>query len=97
MLEATAWSQGTINIGSNGMVVLHIAVDRGQLYGSDTVASLFNGATFTIRVEKAALAPGSSASTQRTPSRSRHSIPGRLDQAHSRSGVRRAFGTASLD
>ena len=53
LLAATAWSQGTINIGSNGSIVLHLAVSAGQLYGTDTVASLFNDATFTIKVEKA--------------------------------------------
>jgi uncharacterized delta-60 repeat protein len=53
LLIATASSQGTINIGSNGSIVLHLAVFSGQLYGSDTVASLFNGATFTIEIQKA--------------------------------------------
>ncbi len=53
LLEASAWSQGTINIGSNGKIVLHLAVNAGQLYGSDTVYSLFNGATFTIKIQKA--------------------------------------------
>jgi len=53
LLEATAWSQGTINIGSNGLIVLHLAVDSGQLYGSDSVASLFDGAIFTIKIQKA--------------------------------------------
>jgi hypothetical protein len=53
LLEASAWSQGTINIGSNGLIVLHLSVDSGQLYNSDSVASLFNGAAFTIKVQKA--------------------------------------------
>ena len=52
LLEASAWSQGTINIGSNGVIALHLAVSSGQLYGTDTVASLFNGAIFTIKVQK---------------------------------------------
>ncbi|MBI3864302.1 MAG: hypothetical protein HY290_20655, partial [Planctomycetia bacterium] len=51
-LNASAWSQGTVNIGSNGAIVLHIAVDAGQLYNSDTIASLFNGATFTVQIRK---------------------------------------------
>jgi hypothetical protein len=53
LLEATASSQGTINIGSNGSIVLHLAVAAGQLSGSDTVASLFNGVNFTIAIQKA--------------------------------------------
>lgn len=53
LLQASAWSQGTINIGSNGVIVLHIAVAGGQLYNSDTVYSLFNGATFTIGIQNA--------------------------------------------
>src|SRR5207244_4424000 len=53
LLKANAWSQGTINIGSNGSIVLHLAIGSGQLYNTDTVASLFNGATFTIMVQKA--------------------------------------------
>jgi uncharacterized repeat protein (TIGR03803 family) len=53
LLEATAWSQGTINLGSNGSINLHLAVAAGQLYGSDTVASLFKGATFTIAIQNA--------------------------------------------
>jgi hypothetical protein len=52
-LEASASSQGTINIGSNGSIVLHLAIDAGQFVGSDTLASLFNGATFTIEIQKA--------------------------------------------
>jgi hypothetical protein len=53
LLDATASSQGTINIGSNGSIVLHLAVAAGQLYGTDTIASLFNGATFTVAIQKA--------------------------------------------
>lgn len=53
VLDATASSPGTVNIGSNGTVMLHLSVAAGQLYGADTVASLFNGATFTIRIQKA--------------------------------------------
>lgn len=53
LLNVTAWSQGTINIGSNGSIVLHLAIDSGQFYNSDTVLSLFNGATFTIKIQNA--------------------------------------------
>ncbi len=53
LLEATASSQGTINIGSNGSIVLHLAIASGQLSGTNTVASLFNGATFTIGIQNA--------------------------------------------
>jgi hypothetical protein len=53
ILDATAVAPGTINIGSNGSIVLHIAVATGQLHGTDTVASLFNGTTFTIAIQKA--------------------------------------------
>ena len=50
-LSVSAWSQGTINIGSNGSIVLHLAIDAGQFYNADTVTSLFNGATFTVRIQ----------------------------------------------
>jgi len=53
LLEASASSKGTINLGSNGSIVLHVSVDAGQLYGADTIFSLFNGATFTIAVQNA--------------------------------------------
>jgi hypothetical protein len=53
LLEVTAWTQGTINIGSNGSIVLHLAIADGQLTGSDTAASLFDRATFTIAIQKA--------------------------------------------
>jgi hypothetical protein len=53
MLEASVSSQGTINLGSNGSIVLHLVVAAGQLSGTDTVASLFNGATFTIAIQNA--------------------------------------------
>jgi hypothetical protein len=53
LLAATAASQATINIGSNGSIVLHLAVAAGQLYGTDTVASLFSGAIFTIGIQNA--------------------------------------------
>ncbi len=52
-LEASAWSQRAITIGSNDSIVLHLAVAPGQLYGTDTVASLFSGVTFTIAVQRA--------------------------------------------
>jgi hypothetical protein len=52
-LEASASSQGTINLGSNGAIVLHLAINAQQLSGTDTVASLFNGATFTIAIQQA--------------------------------------------
>ena len=50
-LSVSAWSQGTINIGSNGSIVLHLSVDSGQFYNAETVAGLFNGATFTVRIQ----------------------------------------------
>lgn len=53
LLSASAWSQGTINIGSNGSIVLHLAIDSGQFYNADTAASLFNGAIFTVRIQNA--------------------------------------------
>jgi hypothetical protein len=51
LLDASAWSQGTINIGSSGSIVLHVSIAAAQLYGTDSVFSLFNGATFTIAVQ----------------------------------------------
>jgi hypothetical protein len=53
LLDVTTWSQGTINIGSNGSIVLHLSVASGQLYNLDTVASLFDGAIFTVSIQKA--------------------------------------------
>jgi hypothetical protein len=50
-LSVSAWSQGTINIGSNGSIVLHLGIDSGQFYNADTVASLFDGATFTVKIQ----------------------------------------------
>jgi hypothetical protein len=53
LLNATASSPGTINIGANGTIVLHLSVDAGQLSGTDTVASLFNNVAFTILIQSA--------------------------------------------
>jgi hypothetical protein len=52
-LQAFAWSPGTINLGKNGSIELNIAIDAGQLHGTDTIFDLFNGATFTIAVQNA--------------------------------------------
>jgi hypothetical protein len=53
LLQASASSPGTINLGKNGSIDLHIAIDAGQLSGSETIFDLFNGATFTIAVQNA--------------------------------------------
>ncbi len=52
-LEVTALSPGTINIGSNGTISLNLSVAAGQLHGADTVASLFDGAVFSIAIQNA--------------------------------------------
>src|SRR5215210_4538297 len=56
-------------------------------------ASYGGSLTPPMRVENAARPAGSSASSQRTPSRSRHSTPGRLEQRSSGTGAAQACET----
>lgn len=53
LLEVTVSSKQKINLRSNRSLVLQLKIAAGELAGTDTVASLFNGATFTIRIQQA--------------------------------------------